>query len=93
MDWLNEKSFTTLFIDGNHENYEILNSFPIKQWHGGNVHFVRPSVIHLMRGSTFKIDGKRIFVMREASSHDINDGILDPEETDYKQKRAPYLFI
>ena len=25
--WLSEKNFTTLFIDGNHENFNLLNSY------------------------------------------------------------------
>lgn len=27
LDWLNNKPFTTLFVDGNHENYDRLNNF------------------------------------------------------------------
>ena len=25
-----------LFIDGNHENFEILNSYEVEEWNGGN---------------------------------------------------------
>ena len=87
-DWLEKKSFTTLFVDGNHENYDILNNYPIEKWKGGNVHFIRPSVIHLMRGQLFEIAGKRIFTMGGASSHDISDGILEPEGPNFKKKKA-----
>ena len=87
-DWLEKKSFTTLFVDGNHENYDILNNYPIEKWNGGNVHFIRPSVIHLMRGQLFEIAGKRIFTMGGASSHDINDGILEPDDSNFKKKKA-----
>ncbi len=31
-------SFTILFVDGNHENFTLLNSYPIEEWHGGKVH-------------------------------------------------------
>lgn len=88
LDWLEKKSFTTLFVDGNHENYDLLNSYPVEQWNGGNVHFIRPSVIHLMRGQLFDIDGKRIFTMGGASSHDISDGILEPDDPNLKKKRT-----
>lgn len=31
LKWLNkQKSFTTLFIDGNHENFDLLESYPIE---------------------------------------------------------------
>ena len=80
LDWLEDKPFTVLFIDGNHENFARLNSeFPVKEWHGGHVHELRPHVFHLMRGEMFDIDGLNFFTMGGATSHDIQDGILDPE--------------
>lgn len=87
MDWLEDKPFTTLFVDGNHENFDLLNSMPIEQWNGGNVHYVRPSVIHLMRGQLFNIDNKKIFTMGGATSHDIQDGILELDDPNFKAKR------
>lgn len=87
LDWLEERPFTTLFVDGNHENFDRLNSFPIEQWHGGTVHKIRPSVIHLMRGQVFEIDGKKIFSFGGAASHDISGGILEPDDPDFKVKR------
>ncbi|MEI3143544.1 MAG: metallophosphoesterase family protein [Oscillospiraceae bacterium] len=38
LDWLSGKPFTTLFVDGNHENFDLLNALPEKEWHGGRVH-------------------------------------------------------
>lgn len=78
LDWLDSRNFTTLFISGNHSNYDILNSLPIDEWKGGRVNFIRPSVIHLRRGEIFTIEDKKIFCFGAASSHDIQDGILDP---------------
>lgn len=80
LDWLEEKPFTTLFVDGNHENMDILDGLPISPWKGGRAHFVRPHVIHLMRGQIYNIDGRSFFTFGGASSHDIRDGILEPED-------------
>lgn len=77
LDWLENKSFTTLFVDGNHENYDILDSLAVSEWNGGKVHKIRPSVLHLMRGEIFTIEGKKFFTFGGASSHDIEDGILE----------------
>lgn len=77
LDWLNNRNFTTLFILGNHSNYDILNALPVKQWNGGNVNFIRSSVIHLRRGQVFCIDGTTFFAFGGAASHDISDGILE----------------
>lgn len=87
MDWLECKSFTTLFVDGNHENFDRLNAYPVEKWHGGKVHKIRPSVIHLMRGQVFEIDGKSIFSFGGASSHDIDGGILESDDPDFKRKK------
>jgi predicted phosphodiesterase len=70
LKWLNEKPFTTLFVDGNHENFSILNTYPVVDFYGGKAHQVKPSVYHLMRGEVFEINGKKIFAMGGASSHD-----------------------
>lgn len=78
LNWLEEKSWTTLFIDGNHENHDRLNAMPVEEWHGGKVHKIRSSVLHLMRGQVFHIGGYRMFTFGGACSHDISGGILDP---------------
>lgn len=104
LDWLENRSFTTLFIPGNHENYDkligcknekLLNSwfydgmpdsekdklrkgYPRKEWHGGFVREIRPSVLMLESGYIFDIDGLSCFAFGGAKSHDIQDGILDP---------------
>ncbi len=87
LDWLEERPFTTLFVDGNHENFDRLYSYPIEQWNGGKIHRIRPSVIHLMRGQVFELEGKKIFTFGGASSHDMDGGILDIEDPDYKRKK------
>ena len=86
LDWLEKRPFTTLFVSGNHENFDRLNSYPVETWHGGKVHKLRPSVIHLMRGEIFEIDNRKIFAFGGASSHDIKDGILDVEKDKEKIK-------
>ena len=87
LDWLENRPFTTLFVDGNHENFDRLYGYPVEMWNGGKVHKIRPSVIHLMRGQVYLIDGKKIFSFGGARSHDISGGILEPEDPDYAQKK------
>ena len=83
LDWLNDKPFTTLFVDGNHECFDRLNhDFPLQMFAGGQVHWVRSNILHLMRGEVYEIEGKKFFTFGGASSHDIRDGILDPADYD-----------
>lgn len=86
LDWLNDKNFTTLFIAGNHDNYDILDNLPKEEWNGGLVNYIRPSVLHLNRGQVFTIDGRTFFTFGGASSHDIQDGILEPDDPNFKEK-------
>lgn len=86
LDELDGRAFTTLFVPGNHENYDRLMSdeFPLRPWKNGLVKVIRPSVLMLMRGEVYEIDGKRLFAFGGARSHDIWDGILDPADPDWK---------
>ena len=86
LKWFNERPYTLLFVDGNHDNHERLASYPVEKWNGGKVHRIRDSVFHLMRGQVFNLCGKKVFTFGGASSHDIRDGILEPDDPDIKQK-------
>lgn len=59
-----------LFADGNHENFDILETLPQEEFCGGKVHRVAENVYHLMRGEVFVIQGRKIFVMGGAESRD-----------------------
>ena len=70
LDWLEGKPFTTLFVDGNHENFDLLDAMEPVAWRGGTVHEVRPHVLHLMRGQVFDLHGRSFFTLGGARSHD-----------------------
>lgn len=90
LKWLNNKPFTTLFVSGNHENYDILGSLDVSEWHNGRVNFMTPSVIHLMRGQVFTIEGMTFFTFGGASSHDISDGVLEKDDPRIKVWNKDY---
>ena len=82
LNWLEDKPFTTVFVCGNHDNHPRITMYPVKEWNGGLVHEIRPHVLHLIRGEIYTIEGKKFFAFGGASSHDIQDGILDPADFD-----------
>lgn len=49
------------FIDGNHENFGYINSFPLDTWNGGTVHRLSEHIVHMKRGNIYEIDGKSFF--------------------------------
>ena len=70
LDYYEKKPYMTLFIDGNHENFDLLNSYPVEQWNGGKLHRINSKVIHLMRGQIFNIEYMSIFTFGGALSID-----------------------
>ncbi len=71
LNWLDTRPWTTLFIDGNHENFDRLEELTLQDWKGGKVRQVRESVLHLTRGQIFNLSGRTFFTFGGASSVDI----------------------
>jgi len=69
-EYWEKKPYTVLFIDGNHENHDALDMYPVEEWNGGKVHRIYSNTIHLMRGQIFTIAGKTFFTMGGAESSD-----------------------
>lgn len=67
---LDNKSWTTLFLDGNHENFDLLYQFPVEDKFGGKVHKINDSIYHLIRGQVFNINNLKFFTMGGATSTD-----------------------
>ncbi len=72
LDWLDACPWTTLFIDGNHENFDRLyNEYPCDERYGGTVGIIRPSVLHLrQRGHVYTIADKLFWCFGGAESID-----------------------
>ncbi len=67
-----KRKYNICFIDGTHENFDILNSYPVTSWSGGKVHKISDNIFHLMRGQIFTIDGLKIFTMGGGESTDLD---------------------
>ncbi|MDO5115594.1 MAG: metallophosphoesterase family protein [Synergistaceae bacterium] len=71
LDYLEKQPYSTLFIDGNHENFDRLYSLDVEEKFGGPVGVLRPHVLHLKsRGHIYIIDGYRIWCFGGATSFD-----------------------
>lgn len=82
-----DKPFKVLWVQGNHENYDFISEFEIEEWNGGKVrHIVRDKVILLERGQVFTIEGKTFFTFGGASSHDVQGGIFERSDPQFKRK-------
>jgi len=70
MKWLRSKNFTTLFVDGNHENFQMISELPVIEFCGGKAHKAGNGIYHLMRGEIYTICDKKLFTFGGGSSHD-----------------------
>lgn len=67
---LSSRKFTTLFVDGNHENFDRLGALPEVDMLGGKVGKVNDSIYHLKRGYVYTIEGKKFWCFGGAMSTD-----------------------
>ena len=60
---LEKREYTICFVDGTHENFQLLNDCPLVDWNGGKAHRLQANIYHLLRGQMYTIDGKTVFTM------------------------------
>ena len=77
LSWHESNPWTTLWLDGNHENHDMIDDLPVCERFGGSVHIHPdfPHLIHLMRGEVYDLptsagETVRAFVMGGAPSID-----------------------
>jgi len=70
LNWLSKQKYTILFLDGNHENFELINSFKEIDMFGGKVGAAYSNIYHLKRGEVYTIDGYKILTIGGALSMD-----------------------
>lgn len=68
---LSDLKYTIAFVDGCHENFDLLYSYPVETWNGGKVHVISDNIVHLMRGQIYNIDGLKVFAFGGGHSEDI----------------------
>lgn len=61
---------TILFVDGNNDNFDILDNLPVENFAGGKVHKITDNLLHLMRGEIYTIEGKTFLAFGGADSYD-----------------------
>lgn len=62
--------FTIAFVDGAHENFELLERLPVSEWCGGKVRRLQENTVQLMRGEIYEIEGERVFAFGGGESPD-----------------------
>jgi len=91
LEWLNQRKYTVLFIDGNHDCHPRLLSLPQEERYGGIVGKVSNHVYHLRRGQIYTMTGQTFFTFGGALSYDKDSRLPGiswwPEEIPSKEEQ------
>ena len=58
---LTKMRYNVLFVEGSHDNYDLLNEYEVSEWCGGKVRHIGGKLRQLLRGQVYEICGKKIF--------------------------------
>ncbi len=70
IDYLSKIGINIYWADGNHENFDLLDKYPVVDLNGGKAHKIRDNIYHLMRGEIFTFADKKILTFGGANSTD-----------------------
>ena len=68
--WIGKRRYHTLFMEGTHDNMELLSQYPQKEWNGGLVREISGRLRYLCRGQIFRIEDSDIFAFGGGESTD-----------------------
>lgn len=60
-EWFKSLDKNIAFIDGNHENYAHIATYPEEEWCGGRVRRISEHIVYLKRGEIYDIGGRSVF--------------------------------
>lgn len=76
---LGKKKYNILFVEGVHENFELLEKYPVEEWCGGKTRLISGNLRQLMRGQYYEIAQKKVFSFGGGQS-DENNSYLEPDD-------------
>jgi DNA repair exonuclease SbcCD nuclease subunit len=104
LNWLNNQKYKTIFITGNHDNYDEIEAMPQINFFGGIARkvvykgYTFDNIVYIDKPTVINIENKKMLIIPGADSHDIWDGIIDGYDKNWrklakaKQKSGEYYF-
>lgn len=71
IEWITKMPWTTVVVPGNHENYILMQEYPIVEFYGAKAYKISDSLYYIQRGEIMEIEGKTFLCFSGAFSHDI----------------------
>lgn len=73
LKWLERRRYTILFVEGTHDNLDLLEKYPVVEYQGGQARQIGKRCFQLMRGEVYEIESERIFAFGGGQSDDMED--------------------
>ena len=68
--WLARRRYKILFLDGCHDNYDLLKEYPVEDFCGGRARHIGGNLYHVLRGSVLELEGKKLLCFGGGESFD-----------------------
>ena len=72
LKWLGKRRYHVLFLEGTHDNLDLLAQYPEEEYCGGKARHISGRCYHLLRGEIYTIEFKTLFVFGGGESQDID---------------------
>ncbi len=72
---IGRQRFTTLFIDGTHDNLPLIRSYPEETLFGGRVRRIDGNLLYAERGEVLELEGRRFFFLGGGASNDMEERV------------------
>ena len=70
LEWYNKKPFKIFAVQGNHDNYDVMERLPQVEMFGSTVLKISDNIFYFKRGEAYFIEGKQFLVLGGALSVD-----------------------
>lgn len=77
LKWLGKRKYNIAFIEGCHDNYDLLGQYEETEWCGGKVHNISGRLFHMIRGSVYTIENQTFFAFGGGESDDYEERIAE----------------
>lgn len=61
LKYLSKRRYNIMFVDGTHENFDMIDTYPIVDYMGGKARKIANNIYYMIRGQIYEIDGKTVF--------------------------------
>ena len=87
---IGKRRHDTVFVEGCHDNYDLLREYPKVPYRGGTARKISGNVYQLLRGEIYEICGKKVFAFGGGDSEEqsLNGSRWWPEEQPSEEEQA-----